>query len=95
MEPFAGSAAFLLARPHPPRVETLNDADHMVANFWRATQQAPEVVAMYADGPVLETELHARHRWLVLSDEAKEFRRRMKTDPFYFDPMVAGWWCWG
>jgi hypothetical protein len=67
----------------------------MVANFWRATQQAPEAVAMYADGPVVETELHARHRWLVLSDEAKEFRNRMRTDPFFYDPMIAGWWCWG
>jgi hypothetical protein len=95
VEAFCGSAAFLLARPHPPRVETLNDADHMVANFWRATQQAPEAVALYADGPVNETDLHSRHRFLVLSDEAKEFRQRMKTDPFYFDPMVAGWWCWG
>jgi hypothetical protein len=94
-EPFCGSAAVLLARPHPPRVETLNDADHMVANFFRATQQAPEAVALYADGPVNETDLHSRHRFLVLSDEAKEFRQRMKTDPFYFDPMVAGWWCWG
>jgi hypothetical protein len=67
----------------------------MVANFWRATQHAPETVALYADGPVNETDLHSRHRFLVLSDEAKEFRRRMKVDPFYFDPMIAGWWCWG
>jgi hypothetical protein len=95
IEPFCHSAAWLLARPHPPRVETLNDLDCMVANFWRATQQAPEAVAMYADGPVNEADLHARHRWLVLSDEAKEFRERMRTDPFYFDPLIAGWWVWG
>jgi len=95
IEPFCGSAAFLLARPHPPRIETVNDADCMVANFWRATQRDPEGVAGHADGPVNEADLHARHRWLVLSPEAAEFRRRMRTDPDYFDPRVAGWWCWG
>ena len=36
VEPFAGSLAVLLARPHAPRVETVNDADCYVANFWRA-----------------------------------------------------------
>lgn len=95
IEPFCGSAAVLLRRPHPPRVETVNDADCMVANFWRATSRDPEAVAGFADGPVNEADLHARHRWLVLSDEAAEFRRRVRTEPDYFDPKVAGWWCWG
>jgi hypothetical protein len=54
IEPFAGSAAMLLARPHPPRIETLNDYDCMVANFWRATQRDPEAVVEHADGPVNE-----------------------------------------
>lgn len=94
-EPFCGSAAVLLVRPHQPRVETINDIDCMVANFWRATQHAPEAVAEHADGPVNEADLHSRHHWLVLSDEAKVFRDRMKKDPFYFDPLIAGWWCWG
>jgi len=65
IEPFCGSAAMLLRRPHPPRIETLNDADCFVANFWRATQHDPEAVAEYADGPVNEADLHSRHRWLV------------------------------
>jgi hypothetical protein len=95
IEPFAGSIAFLLARPHPPRIETVNDADCYVANFWRATTRDPEAVAEHADGPVNEADLHARHRWLVLSGEAAMFRERMRTDPEYFDARVAGWWCWG
>lgn len=95
IEPFCGSAAFLLARQTKPKVETINDIDHMVANFWRSTKEDPERVAEYADGPVNETELHARHHWLVLSEEAKIFRKKMSEDPFYFDPMIAGWWCWG
>ena len=36
-EPFAGSLAVLLARPHQPRVETVNDLDCYLANFWRAS----------------------------------------------------------
>lgn len=95
VEPFAGSLAVLLLRPSPPRIETVNDLDCYVANFWRATRSDPEAVAAHADSPVNEVDLHARHRWLVLSDDAKAFRERMRTDPDYYDPKVAGRWCWG
>lgn len=95
IEPFAGSAAVLLARPHPPKVETLNDFDCYVANFWRATSMAPEEVAQHVDWPVNEIDIHARHRWLVLSKEAKIFRKQMRNDPDYYDAKIAGWWCWG
>jgi hypothetical protein len=95
IEPFCGSAAVLLARPHPAQIETLNDADCFVANFWRATARDPEAVAEHADWPVNEADLYARHRWLVLSDEAKAIRERIRADPEFSDPKVAGWWCWG
>jgi hypothetical protein len=95
IEPFAGSLAVLLLRPTPPRIETVNDLDCMVANFWRATQHDPEAVAAYADGPVNEADLHSRHRWLVLSDEARIFRWRMRRNPRYYNAKIAGWWCWG
>jgi DNA adenine methylase len=95
IEPFAGSAAVLLARPTPPRIETLNDEDYFIANFWRATSIDPEAVATHADWPVNEADLRARHHWLILSDEAKLFRARICTDPDYFDVRVAGYWCWG
>ena len=36
VEPFAGSAAMLLGREEAGKVETINDADGFVANFWRA-----------------------------------------------------------
>jgi hypothetical protein len=95
IEPFCRSAAVLLARPHAPRVETVNDLDCYIANFWRAIQHAPEAVADWADWPVNEADLHARHRWLVASGESIEFRQRMREDPEYFDPKIAGWWVWG
>lgn len=95
IEPFCGSAAMLLCRPTPGRIETINDVDCYVANFWRATQHDPESVAYHADGPVNEADLHARHRWLVLSRESEEFRQQIRRDPEYFDARIAGWWCWG
>jgi len=93
VEPFAGSLAVLLARPHAPRTETINDLDCFVANFWRAVQAAPDEVARWADWPVNEADLHARHRWLV--SVLPEHRERMEREPDYFDAKIAGWWVWG
>lgn len=95
VEPFCGSAAVLLLRPHRQRVETINDRDCMVANFWRAAQHAPEELAEWCNWPVNEADLHARHHWLVYGEGATEFRQRMMKDPDYYDVKRAGWWCWG
>jgi len=92
IEPFAGSLAVMMGRPHAPGVETVNDLDCYLANFWRAVQQAPDHVARYADWPVNEADLHARHNWLL--DQAG-FRKKMHSDPDYFDAKIAGWWVWG
>ena len=92
VEPFAGSLAVLLARPTSPKVETVNDKDCFLANFWRALQHDPNTVATYADGPVNEADLHARHLWLV---NQSEFIETMKTNPEFFDAKIAGWWVWG
>ncbi len=93
VEPFAGSIAVLLARPHEPKVETVNDKDGAIANFWRATIGDPEKVAHYADWPVNEADLHARHRWLV--EHLPSLTTRLMEDPDYFDAKIAGWWVWG
>jgi hypothetical protein len=92
VEPFFGSGAVLLARPHEPKIETVNDRDCYVANLWRSMQHDPEEVAWWCDDPVNEADLHARHRWLV---EQKDFRERMLTDPHFYDAKIAGWWVWG
>jgi DNA adenine methylase len=94
VEPFFGSGAVLLSRPQPFRgVETINDADGMVSNFWRALQAAPDEVARWADWPVSEADLHARHYWLVT--EGRERIARALGDPSGYDAQVAGWWVWG
>lgn len=93
VEPFAGSLAVLLRRPHPPRVETVNDVDAMVSNFWRALAADAEQVAHHVDWPVSEPDLHARHRALV--EFLPVLRERLLADPEHYDAKVAGWWCWG
>lgn len=93
VEPFAGSLAVLLARPHAAKVETVNDKDGLISNFWRATAAAPDEVARWADWPVNEADLHARHRWLV--QQALPLTQRLMDDPEYYDAKVAGWWVWG
>ncbi|MBK7865249.1 MAG: DNA adenine methylase [Archangiaceae bacterium] len=92
VEPFAGSLAVLLARPTEPGTETVNDIDCYLANFWRAVALDPAAVAAHADWPVNEADLHARHLSLVRNGA---FRERMKTEPEFYDPRVAGWWVWG
>ncbi len=93
VEPFAGSLAVLLGRPHKPRTETVNDLDGFVANFWRAVQHDPEALAEVADHPVNENDLHARHAWLV--NNCGDLRAKLEGHPDYYDVKVAGWWVWG
>lgn len=92
VEPFFGSGAVLLGRKTEPKIETVNDLDCYLANFWRAVQQNPEGVAHWADWPVNEADLHARHRWLVAQ---ADFRKKMHSDPDFYDVKIAGWWVWG
>ena len=93
VEPFAGSLAVLLRRPEIHGAETVNDKDAYVSNFWRAVQHDPEAVARFADWPVNETDLFARHLWLVNS--GRERIAMLESDPEAFDAKVAGWWVWG
>jgi DNA adenine methylase len=93
VEPFAGSMAVLLARPHEAKVETVNDKDGLISNFWRAVQHKPDEVAQWADWPVNEADLHARHQWLV--DAAPGLLEKLVADPEYSDAKIAGWWVWG
>lgn len=97
IEPFAGSLAVLMRRPHWPwtghRIETVNDLDGFVSNFWRAAKADPEGLAELVDYPVNEVDLLARHRWLV--EKAGPRLERLKTDPEFYDLKAAAWWVWG
>ena len=93
VEPFCGSAAMLLGAPDGKRVETINDADGFVANFWRSVSKDDAAVAEAMDWPVNEADLFARHIWLVQQSEG--LLARIHADPDYYDARIAGWWAWG
>jgi DNA adenine methylase len=96
VEPFYGSGAVLLNRPHPANrpyySETVNDIDGFVVNFWRAVQWYPEETAAAASWPVTEADKTARQlallRW---RDGALD---RLAGDACWCDPVMAGWWAW-
>ena len=93
VEPFAGSAAVLLARPpfNGRRTETLNDADGWLVNTWRAIGLKPDEVAAAAFGPVTEIDYHARLAWL---NERRNdgLVSWLEGDPLNCDARAAGWW---
>jgi hypothetical protein len=93
VEPFAGSAAVLLARPafQGRRVETLNDADGWLVNTWRAIQLSPDAVAAAAAGPVAEIDYHARLAWLQ-ERRTPDLVAWLEGDPEHHDAKAAGWW---
>lgn len=96
VDPFAGSLVVLLMRPDDgwqTGAETVNDADCFLSNFWRSLEHDPEAVAHWADWPVNECDLIARHLWLV--NTGKERIAKMEADPDFYDAKVAGWWVWG
>jgi hypothetical protein len=96
VEPFFGSGAVLFLRPQEhewwDRIETVNDFDGNVANFWRALKQKPEAIAEWADWPISECDLHARHSWL--KSNRASLRPQLEGDPEWCDPKIAGWWVW-
>ena len=99
VEPFAGSLATLLLRPHecnrPYHSETVNDLDGFLVNAWRAIQLSPDETADAASWPVSELDLTARHLWLIRWRDEVEPARRLAADPDWHDPKAAGYWLWG
>lgn len=94
IETHFGSGAMLFGRPGGAgKYETVNDAHSMIANFWRSVRADPLEVARYADYPVIEIDMHARHQHLV--DAMLKLGEKLERDPNYFDPKLAGWWVWG
>ena len=93
VEPFAGSAAVLLARPSVigKRVETLNDADGWLVNAWRSIQLSPDAVAQHCEWPVTEIDYHARLAWLQARRDA-DLVAWLEGDPEHHDAKAAAWW---
>ena len=107
LEPFAGGAAVLFAKPRAPR-ETLNDIDGQVMRFWRALRDRPdELVAAIAATPYSREEwnlcrerpdddddVEAARRFLVWIDQSfsREGHRVVAAvDPVRPPRPLAGW----
>jgi len=97
VEPFAGSLAVLLNRPHPCNrtyySETVNDLDGFVVNAWRAICFDPVGTAQAASWPVSEADKSAR-QIAVLKWRTDKNLDLLAGDPTFYDPIVAGWWLW-
>lgn len=94
VEPFAGSCSILLNNPKPAKIETVNDINCLLINFWRAVSKNPEAVAKEASFPVSEIELHSRHIDLLKKDTI-EFKSKMENDPEFFDIKMAADFVYG
>ena len=91
-EPFLGAGAVFLARPEPRGMETINDIDGLVVNFWRAVQGAPDRVLESFRGLLSETDFGARGRAILC--HAEILPDKLGEDPCHFDPCIAGWWAY-
>ena len=96
-EPFAGSLAVLLNRPHKANTgwaETVNDLDGLIVNAWRAIRWHPQATAEHASWPVTEFDKTAREVALVRwRDDGLAAKLAGSAD--WCDPKMAGWWLWG
>ncbi len=90
VEPFAGSLAVLLGRPEYGTIETVNDINGWITNFWRAVKANPDAVVSICDWPVNELDLNSRHSWMI--DQFPDLTKKLRADPEYFNPELAGWW---
>ncbi len=93
IEPFCGSAAVLLARPHKPSHEIIGDLDCFLVNFWRAMKHGPDLTASYADHLNSQADMNARHKYLIASKAS--LSAKIKADPEYYDAKCAGYWVYG
>ena len=90
-EPCAGSLAVMLSRA-PAKREIATDTSSLLVNAWRAMAADPLAVAEVCDWPTFHDDLIARRKWLSRWSAAN--RRKVQDDPFFFDPVAAGFWIW-
>src|SRR6516164_7193696 len=102
VEPFCGTMAVLLERPHPCNrpyySETACDADGLLVNAWRSIQWYPDEVAEYASWPVSESDKIARQ--IACIEAYAKWRTDKNLDLLagnaeWCDPKMAGWWLYG
>lgn len=99
VEPFCGTMAVLLNRPHPCNrtyhSETVNDLDGWVVNAWRAIQWDPDGVAEAASWPVTEADKIARQLECCTRWANSGGLEHLMGDARWYDAEIAGWWLYG
>ena len=94
VEPFAGSIAVMFANPYwEDTLEIVNDLDGMVTNAWRSMKFDPEQTKLHSKWPTSELDLHARSTYCA--SKRDELEAKLRADPEFYDPKIAGWWMWG
>ena len=76
LEPFAGGAAVLFAKPRAPR-ETINDLDGAIAAFWRVLRERPDELAA-----AVELTPYSRDEWQACAadrDEGDDLERARRV----------------
>ena len=91
LEPFAGGAAVLFAKPRAPR-ETLNDIDGQVMRFWRALRdRRDELVAAIAATPYSREEWNLCRERPDADDDIEAARRFLVWIDQSFSREGTGW----
>lgn len=91
LEPFAGGAAVLFAKPRAPR-ETLNDIDGQVMRFWRALRDRPdELVVAIAATPYSRAEWNLCREQPDATDDVEAARRFLVWIDQSFSREGTGW----
>lgn len=90
LEPFAGGAAVLFAKPPAPR-ETLNDLDGTIMRFWRVPRERPEELArVVACTPFSRAEWNASGD-LEIDDDLEAARRLLCNVKQSYYQMRGNW----
>lgn len=89
LEPFAGGAAVLFAKPRAQR-ETLNDLDSTIVRFWRALRDQPEDLAR-----AIELTPYSRDEWRTsreaVADDVEAARRLLVNIDQSFAQSRGSW----
>lgn len=72
----------------------VSEAARLAGYKGRAVKADPEKVAFYADNPVFEDDLTARHIDLV-KNGIPLLAEKIPANINFYDAKIAGWWVWG
>lgn len=90
LEPFAGLASVLLARPstHERHIEKINDVDGIIVNLLRSIRYQPDKIIDQVIYPLSEVDIHACMA-KIKYDVDPDMVSWLEGDPEHCDPKIA------